>query len=139
MLLSTDSTLGGRELVLRGVVALVSALVINGVILGTVLGLDAVESYENLAAPPVIFLATLGVVGATIVYAVLTRRSSTPDRAFIRVAAVVLLLSFLPNLNLLLTDDAAPAGAVVVLMVLHVPPAITSVASLTELGPSLFE
>lgn len=139
MLLSTDSTLGGRELVLRGVVALVSALVINGVILGTVLGLDAVESYENLAAPPVIFLATLGVVGATIVYAVLTRRSSTPDRAFIRVAAVVLLLSFLPNLNLLLTDDAAPAGAVVVLMVLHVPPAITSVVSLTELGPSLFE
>jgi hypothetical protein len=139
MLLSTDSGLGNRELVLRGVVALVSALVINGGILGTVLGLDLVESYESLAAPPVIFLTTLGVIGATIVYGLLTRRSSTPDRAFVRVAAVALLLSFLPNLNILLTDDAAPAGAVVVLMVLHVPPALTSVASLSEVGPTLFE
>ena len=73
-----------------------------------------------------------GVVGATLVYALLLRRSRAPRRTFVRVAAAVLVLSFLPDLALLALDPAATVGGVVVLMLMHVVVAAASVGVLTR-------
>jgi hypothetical protein len=50
---------------------------------------------------------------------------------FTRVAVVVLLLSFVPDVLLLQADPAATVPAVIVLMVMHVVVAVVCVASLT--------
>ncbi len=65
-------------------------------------------------------------------YGLLTRRSATPDRTFVRVAAVVLVLSFAPNIGLALFDDAVTTSEAVGLMALHVPPAIVAVLALPD-------
>ena len=68
---------------------------------------------------------------ATVVYRLLYRVSANPDGTFVRVAIVVLALSFIPDLAVSLFDDEATAPAVGTLAVLHIPPALVCVASLT--------
>lgn len=70
--------------------------------------------------------------GATVVYGLLTRRSATPDRTFVRVAAVVLVLSFAPDVGLALTAGSVTTSEAVGLMTLHVPPAIVAVLAVPE-------
>ena len=120
------------DLVTRGAVALVLSVVGTVVVLEAVLAGDLVEPFDATAVPPVVLLTTLGVVGATVVYGVLTRRSSTPDRTFARLAAVVLVLSFVPDLALLELDPEATVSGVVLLVVLHVVVAAVCVMVLTD-------
>ena len=120
-----------RTLLARGGVALVLSLGVNWLLLWTVLAVDLVEPFDPLSYPPVTLLTTAGVIGATIVYAVLDRRFDNPDRIFVRLAGVVLVLSFLPDIALLVFDEAATVGAVVVLAGLHVPVAVICVLVLT--------
>lgn len=115
----------------RGGIALILSLVVNYTLLTVVLQLELVASYEHLAYPPVTVWTTVGVVGATIVYGLLHRWSDTPDRTFVRVAIAVLLLSFIPDGALLVYDEAATVGAVTVLAILHIPPAVACIAALT--------
>ncbi len=74
---------------------------------------------------------TIGVVGATVVYGVVTRRSNKPERTFVRLVVVVLLLSFIPDVALLVFDDDATVGAVTALAILHIPPAVVCIGVLT--------
>lgn len=123
-----------RELLGRGVLAVVGAVALNWIVLTLVLVADAVAAYEHLEYGPVTTLTVLGSVGAVVAYAVVDRLSRRPDRTFLGLAVVVLLLSFVPDIGLLLTDDAATVGAVAVLMVMHVTTAAVCVAVLTDLG-----
>ena len=120
-----------KELVKRGGIAVVLSIVANLILLQLVLVPELVQQFEPLNIAPVALFSGLGAVGATIAYAVVDRLSESPDRTFTRVAAVVLLLSFVPDVLLLQADPAATAPAVVVLMVMHVVVAVASVASLT--------
>ena len=74
---------------------------------------------------PTIFFTSMGAAGAVGVYAVLRRISDRPAILFRRIAGIVLLLSFIPDL-LLLTGggrEAVPGvtvPGVILLMIMHV-------------------
>ncbi|MDZ5812564.1 DUF6069 family protein [Halorubrum sp. AD140] len=111
----------------RGGLAVVLAVLAN---VGLVLGVDALgiaPEFQALTIPPVAFLSALGAGGATVVYWLLGRYVNDADRTFVRVAAGVLLLSFVPDVALLAIDPAATPLAVVVLMAMHVVVAVVSV------------
>jgi hypothetical protein len=121
------STLAGR-----GVGAFAIALAVNFALGWVALSQDLVASTEFFQYPAIAVWTLLGVGGATVVYGLLTRRSATPDRTFVRVAAVVLVLSFVPDVGLALFDDAVTTSEAIGLMALHVPPAIVAVLSLPD-------
>lgn len=120
-----------KELAKRGGIAVVLSVVANLVLLQAVLVPELVQQFEPLNVGPVAIFSVLGAVGATIAYAVVDRLSETPDRAFVTLAAVVLVLSFIPDILVLQSDPAATVPAVAVLMLMHVVVAIASVTSLT--------
>ena len=116
----------------RGGLAVVLAVLANVVL---VLGVDALgiaPGFRALTIPPVAFLSALGAGGATVVYWLLGRFVSEANRTFVRVAAGVLLLSFVPDVALLAIDPAATPLAVVVLMAMHVVVAAAPVWALVS-------
>jgi hypothetical protein len=134
------STVAGRSteppsataLASRAAVATVLAGAVNAALVAGATAAGVGEGFRAVSYPPVLFLTVAGVVGAAVVYALLLRRSRTPRRTFVRVAAAVLVLSFLPDLALLALDPAATVGGVVVLMLMHVVVAAASVGVLTR-------
>jgi len=120
----------GRPLAVRGALALLAAVVVNAALVWVVGAVDLAPGFRALTYPPVVFLSAVGALGATAVYALLGRFVDDVDRTFTRVAAVVLVLSFVPDLGLLVGDPAATVPAVVVLMGMHVVVAVASVAAL---------
>jgi len=120
------------ELARRGTVALVLAAVVN---VALVFGAEFAEIaplLEPLAVGPVLVVTTLGVVGATAVYGLLSRSRENPDRAFTLVAAVALLLSFLPSaFHVPNLPDSTTLG-VALLAAMHVTTAVACVAVLTD-------
>ncbi|KAB1186682.1 MULTISPECIES: DUF6069 family protein [Haloferax] len=118
----------------RGVLAVALSLAANALVLALVLASGAVQPYSQLAYPPVLFLSGAGAVGATLVYSYLTTRVENPDRTFLRVALAVLVVSFLPDIGLLVGDPEATLPAVLVLMAMHVIVAGVCIATLTKIG-----
>ena len=129
---STRSRIDGRTIATRGGLATVVSLVGNWLFLAIVLGADLVEPFDPVSVGPVTLLTVLGAVGATVVYWLLDRRSDDPDRLFIIVAAVVLILSFVPDLALLELDPEATISGVIALMIMHVIVAVGCVGLLTD-------
>jgi hypothetical protein len=85
-----------------------------------------------MSYPPVVFLSVVGALGAAVAYLLLQRRGSADlAAAFTRLAAVVLVISFVPDVGLLVADDAATVAGVLMLIVMHVVVAAASVALLT--------
>jgi ABC-type glucose/galactose transport system permease subunit len=131
MLETKEGSVGAKELAKRGGLAVVLSVVANIVVLQAVVIPELVEVFSPLNVPPVALFSALGALGATVAYAVTDRLSESPDRTFTKVAAVALVLSFVPDIGLLYVDPAATVPAVVVLMVMHVVVAVACVASLT--------
>jgi hypothetical protein len=128
---ATAGHVDGRTLARRALVALVGAVVVN--LLVTVLaGVAGVApGLDPLNVGPVALFTAIGVVGATVVYAALTRFVDDPNRTFTIVAAVVLVLSFVPDVVVAPTLPGATTAGVVVLAVLHVTTAVVCVLALT--------
>lgn len=97
--MSAPNPIATRELATRGLGASVVALAVNFALGWVALSRDLVGSTEFFQYPAIAVWTLLGMGGATIVYRVLTRRSATPDRTFVRVAVVVLLLHGPTKLN----------------------------------------
>lgn len=116
----------------QGAGALAIALAVNLVLGWIAFSQNLVESTEFFHYPAIVVWTFLGMSGATVVYGVLTRRSVTPDRTFVRVAAIVLVLSFIPDIGLALFTDSVTTSEAIGLMVLHVPPAVVAVLALPE-------
>jgi hypothetical protein len=110
----------------------VIALAVNFVLGWVALSQELVASTEFFQYPSIAVWTLIGIGGATAVYALLARRSTTPDRTFVRVAAAVLLLSFVPDMALALTAESVTASEAIGLMILHLPPAIVAVIILPE-------
>lgn len=121
-----------RTLTTRGAGALTIALAVNLMLGWVVLSQGLVASTEFFRYPAIVVWTLLGMGGATLVYGALTRRATTPDRTFVRVAAIVLVLSFVPDIGLALTADSVTTSEAIGLMILHVPPALVSVLALPE-------
>lgn len=121
-----------RELVKRGGVALGLALAANWVVLYAVVSFELAPSFEALEFPSVTLFTALGVAGATVVYGALTRITDSPDDAFVKVAAAVLLASLVPDAALYVYVPEATAGVTIALAFMHVTAAVASVVALTE-------
>lgn len=132
--MSVDATTGSERdpvplwtLARRGFTAASVAVIANVVV---VLGADAVgiaPGLAPLAIGPVVWWTVAGVAGATAVYGVLDRLASAPGRTFRRVAALVLLLSFVPDAMYAPTLPGATATGVLTLALLHVVTAAVAV------------
>ncbi|UPW01101.1 DUF6069 family protein [Halorussus gelatinilyticus] len=112
--------------------AVALSVLANAVVLTAALALDVAPGLRTVAWPPVLFLTVVGAVGAVVAYWALSRFSDAPDRQFTLLAAVVLVLSFVPDLVLLSVDPAATVAGVAVLMVMHVTVAAACVGALTR-------
>lgn len=116
----------------RGAIAAVGSVACN---VGLVFAAGAVgiaPGFRALTPPPVAFLSAVGALGATAVYWLLVRTGAVdrPARTFRRVAAAVLVVSFLPDIGLLWADPAATLPGILVLMLMHVVVAAVSVGLL---------
>jgi len=121
----------GATLAKRGVVTLVLGLVVNLSLLTVVLRLGLAAEYDSLAYPPVALFTTFGVAGGTAVYAVLSWRVERFNRLYVRIALAALVVSFVPNVAVFVSDDAATVGVTVATASLHVPPATACIGVLT--------
>lgn len=81
--------------------------------------------FEPLQLPNVIVWSVGSVLGAVLTYQYILRRSATPQRTFINVAWVVLLVSFIPNVVFFWVDPGPrvgtpTTGGIFALMFMHV-------------------
>ena len=118
----------GYGLPARAGVALVTALLGNLAVLNVAITAELAPDLMALAYPPVAVLTTAGVVGGVVVFRVLESRSETPTRTFTRVALGVLVLSFIPDIGIMLADDTATAAGVGALAVMHLTTAVACIA-----------
>jgi len=121
-----------RPLAVRGGLAVVLSVEANLAVLFAADALAVAPGFEPLQVGSVAFLSAAGAVGAVAVYALLRRYADRPDRTFVRVAAVVLVVSFLPDVALPSLDPAATVLGVLVLMFMHVVVAAVCVGLLVS-------
>jgi low temperature requirement protein LtrA len=121
-----------KTLAVRGTVAAAVGATVNAGLVALATTADIAPGFRALTYPPVVFLSVVGALGAAVAYFLVVRRASgDPDRLFTRIAAVVLVLSFVPDIGLLVSDDAATLVCVALLIVMHVVVAVATVAVLT--------
>ena len=84
---------------------------------------------------PIVF-TFVGVLGAVIVYALIGRFSQQPVRLFRRVALVALVVSFIPDILMLVTgfNPGTTAANVAVLILMHIVAWAITVGMLTRLA-----
>jgi len=121
-----------KTIALRGIIAAGVSALVNAGVVAVAQGIDLAPGFQALTYPPVIFLSVTGALGAAVVYALLARRNGRgTDQTFARIAVAVLVLSFVPDVGLLVADEAATTSGVVVLMAMHVVVAAAAVSLLT--------
>jgi hypothetical protein len=96
--------------------------------------------------PQFVVLATTGgtilftvvpAVVAVLLYAVLLRFASDPARVFTGIAAVVLIISVIPDFTYIPSVPGASAGQVAILVVMHIVAALVIVSLLTRFTPDV--
>lgn len=132
----SSSSVGASRLVKFGLFALLVVSIVNVLVL--FIGLATVEfpaefvggPFGPLAVGPVVVNSAVAAIGATLVYGVVTRYFSRPNRTFTIIGGVVLVLSF----AMFLTPDlsGAPPRVFATLAVMHVTGAVTIVGVLTR-------
>lgn len=128
-----------NRLVKYGLLAVIVASVANALVRVaalTVFDIPAEFELFPLGWGPVIAFTAIGAVGATVVYGLLTRSSTRPNRTFMIVAAAMLLLSFAGPLSMFLAPPPGfpsfPGSVLVTLAVMHVAAAAAIVSVLTQ-------
>lgn len=123
----------------RGAIGTALAAVVNAaiaLIASRVLPIPA--GFEPMGLPRVVGFTLLGGVLATLTFALIQRVSAHPQRTFLRVAVTALLLSFVPDVALLVRPEAVAGTTVpgvLVLMLMHVVAAALIVPPLAGMGP----
>jgi hypothetical protein len=119
-----------------GTLAAIASAGINTLIGAAAVHLFVVSpTFVPLTIPPILLWSGVGALGAASAFAYVTRHAQRPRQAFRRIAGIVLLVSFVPDL-LLLTMDLIPGTtlpAVVSLMLMHISTALITVGLLTRL------
>lgn len=116
----------------RGLAAILVADVVNAAITLTADAAGVAPNLDPLSYEPVLLFTTIGVLGATLVYGVLDRFLADPDRTFIIVAAVVLILSWIPDAVYAPTLPGGTTVGAVTLAAMHLTAAVIAVATLTD-------
>lgn len=94
--------------------------------------LDLSPEYPPLTPVGLIFFTVVLVSAGVLVFAVVVRTSATPIRTYRRIALVALVISFVPDLILPVTDPGTTWTAAIVLMVTHVAAWLPVVLLLTN-------
>lgn len=129
-----DDPISVRRLVQYGFFALVAVCLVNVLVLFVGLAVATFPAefvggpFGPLAVGPVVANSAIAAVGATLAYGVITHYASRPNRMFVIVAGVVLLLSF----AMFLSPDiaGAPLAVYAFLGVMHVSAAVVIVGIL---------
>lgn len=132
----TNRAAGSFRLAKYGIGALATASVANVLVLYSSLAVIDVPPafvggpFGPLAVGPVVLNSAVAAVGATLVYGAIARFASRPNRPFVGVAGVALVLSF----AMFLAPDiaGAPLEVFAVLAVMHLVAAIVIVGVLTR-------
>jgi hypothetical protein len=123
------------RVVLASAVSLVGSLTADAAIVAIAEALfPSIKGYVHFQFHDYSKLTVIGVVVACVAWPVVTRISSAPRWLFFRLAIVVTLVLFLPDLYIL--RQGQPAKAVAVLMVMHVAIALTTYNALVHLAPT---
>lgn len=122
------------RLVLASVVALAGSLVADALLvaLGEAV-FPSTEGFVHFRFPDYATLTVLGVLAACAAWPVVTRLSFAPRWLFVRLAVLVTVLVWLPDLWLLLRHE--PPRGVAVLAVMHLAIALVTYNSLVHLAP----
>jgi hypothetical protein len=115
----------------RGGIALGVALLVNLLVTFAARSAGLAPDLMALNYGPVTVVTTVGVAGATAVYALLGRVVADPDRTFTLVAVVVLAVSLIPNVVAVPTQPGGTVAGSAALGVMHVTTALACVGALT--------
>lgn len=130
------TVVGVKRLATYGLLAVVLASVVNGLVRMIALTAVNIPLVFALWWEPVIAASVIGAVGATVVYGVIIRVSNRPNRTFTLVAVIVLLLSFVGPVSVFLSPPPeladSPWTVFATLAVMHVTAAATIVGVLTR-------
>jgi hypothetical protein len=130
----TDRIASG-ELARRGLTAGVVVLVSLGVVRAVGGLLVPLGGVDPTSWPAVLGTGVVVTVGSTLAYAALTRLLDRPDRAFVGLAATVLVVSMLPLAFVAPSIPGVTSTGIGVLAVMHVVAAVGSVVVLTGRWP----
>lgn len=140
-----SSSVRATRLATYGLLAAILAIAVNGLVRAAALRVGGVPVVLPLEWEPVIISSVVGAIGATLVYGVIASISTRPNRTFMIVAAIVLLLSFAGPVNAYLSPPPgmglanAPWTVFATLSVMHVTGALAIVAVLTRATDSPVE
>jgi Family of unknown function (DUF6069)/Porin subfamily len=99
--------------------------------------IDPTMPLDTLSVGPISVFTIGGVIGATVVYALMRRLLNSPDFSFVVIAIVVLVLSFIPDYLIIGQTTGRFAGAnwgsALVLMLMHLVEAFIVVWALIKL------
>ncbi len=125
---------GPFRLVVASVLAMAGSLLADAllVLIGTAV-FPSTKGYGHFQFSDYAKLTVIGVVIACVAWPVVTRVSSAPRWLFFRLAILVTLVLWLPDLYIL--HGGAPGRAVAVLMVMHVAIALVTYNCLVRIAP----
>jgi hypothetical protein len=122
------------RLVLATLVSLVGSLALDAALVAIgEAAFPSTKGYVHFRFSDYSKLTIIGVVIACVAWPVVTRISSAPRWLFFRLAIVVTLVLFLPDLYIL--KQGQPAKAVAVLMCMHLAIALVTYNALVRLAP----
>ncbi|WP_246986058.1 DUF6069 family protein [Halorientalis marina] len=126
-------SLDARTLVRQGMLSLAVALAANAALVFVSGVAGIAPDLDPLNYGPVVLFTSVGVIGATVVYAALDRLSDSPDRTFAIVAVAVALVSLIPDVVFVPQLPGATTLGAVVLGVMHLTTAAACIVFLTDL------
>lgn len=136
--ISAPVRMPGMQLLLRGILAIVAAVVANLLVRAILVAVvDISPAFQPMYPRAIVFVTTLGVGAAVVVFALINRFTRRPVPIFHRVALVALVISLLPNVALLMAPSdpedfpGKTTAGVLSLMLMHVVAYVITVASLT--------
>jgi hypothetical protein len=126
-----------RRLLAAGVAAAIASALANSAVAALLRGvLDVPAGFAPLQAIAVLSLTVVGVVGAVLVFAVISRLSARPVRLFTIVASVALVISWAAPLAVYFTNafPGTDASRIVGVMSLHAIAGVITIAVLRTYG-----
>ena len=128
-------TASSRTLILAG--ALAAAVVVNAAIATAARALGASPEFQPLTPAAYIPLTVIGFLLGTAGWALIRAKTRNPSRVLRVVVPVVLLLSFIPDLGLLLSGSrpGTSGGAVAALALMHLVVAAAALPALARALP----
>lgn len=118
--------LTSKQIVVNGVIAILVAIIAN-IVARLVLGalVTVPSDFPPMQIPPIVFFTVLYGIGAVLVYWLIVRFASNPQRVWLIVVIIAFVVTALPDLLLAVNPAAAPfpggsAALYLLLLVYHV-------------------